>query len=387
MTYLLIIIYIAFISLGLPDALLGSAWPAMHIDISAPLSAAGLISLIVSAGTIISSLMSNRLVVRFKTGKVTMVSVFMTAAALLGISFAGSLWQLCLFAVPLGLGAGSVDAALNNFVSLHYKARHMNWLHCFWGIGATCGPMIMAFFLAQQQGWKMAYRVIFLLQIILTLILLFSLPLWKKAGSQGETHSVEAKVISNREALRIKGIKYALFGFMCYCGYEATTGLWTSSFLVMQKGISVERAALWASLFYAGISLGRVLAGFLSSKLSAQTLIRFGCIIGICGVGFLFLPGEFALPGVALIGFGGAPFYPQMIHETPRRFGKEASGAAMGLQMACAYVGTTAIPPIVGLLSRSFSLSILPIVLLILEIGAFVLSEKISTIKFRTGEL
>ncbi|MDR3090778.1 MAG: MFS transporter [Clostridiales bacterium] len=373
---LLILIYLAFISLGLPDALLGSAWPVMHADIGASLSAAGVISFIVSAGTIVSSLTSDKLVRRFKTEKVTTVSVFMTALALFGISCSNTLWRMCLWAVPLGLGAGSVDAALNNFVALRYKAKHMNWLHCFWGVGATLGPVIMSFFIAEHQGWKAAYRVIFIIQITLAAILFFSAPLWKKAVSPDENSADNTKTISNREALRIKGIKYALFAFMCYCGYEAATGLWTSSFLVTQRGVTAERAALWASLFFAGISFGRVLAGFLSAKFSSQTLIRCGCGIGILGTAFLFLPGELALPGVVLIGFGGAPFYPQMIHETPKRFGKEASGAAMGLQMACAYIGTTAVPPIAGLLCDKLSLSVLPVVLLILEIGAFALSEK-----------
>ncbi|MFP3153538.1 MFS transporter [Lachnospiraceae bacterium ZAX-1] len=380
MVVLLIIIYIAFISLGLPDSLLGSAWPIMHIDINAPLSAAGIISLIVSGGTIVSSLMSGRLVGRFKTGRVTAVSVLMTALALLGFSFSNALWQMCLFAIPLGLGGGSVDAALNNFVSLHYKAWHMNWLHCFWGVGATFSPVIMSFFLAEQQGWKMAYKVIFFIQISLTFVLFFSLPLWKKVGGQSESSVDDPKVISNREAFHIKGIKYALFGFLCYCGYEAATGLWTASFLVTQRGVSVENAALLVSLYYAGISVGRILSGFLSARMSAQPLIRIGCTIGIFGVCFLFLPGTLALPGVILIGLGAAPFYPQMIHETPKRFGKESSGAAMGLQMACAYIGATFIPPIIGWLSKSLTLSLLPIALLILEIGAFLLSEKTFTV-------
>ena len=370
---LLVIIYLAFISLGLPDALLGSAWPIMRLDIGAPLPAAGIISLIVSGGTIVSSLLSHRLVGFFQAGKVTAISVLMTALALLGFYRSDALWQMCLFAVPLGLGAGSVDAALNNFVALHYQARHMNWLHCFWGLGATLGPVIMSFFIAERQGWKMAYRAIFLIQISLTAVLFFSLPLWRKTGKQNSSRG--RKIVSNREAFRIKGIKYALSGFLCYCGYEAATGLWTASFLVAERGVSAEKAALWASLFFAGISAGRVLAGFLAAKMPAQKLIRYGCAVGIGGVGFLFLPGELALPGVILIGLGAAPYYPQMIHETPNRFGKEASGAAMGLQMACAYIGTTAIPPLVGLLAKPLTLSILPIALLMLEIGALTLSE------------
>ncbi|MDR0856041.1 MAG: MFS transporter [Clostridiales bacterium] len=376
MVFLLIIIYIAFIGLGLPDALLGSAWPVMHTDIGAPLSVAGIISLIVSGGTVVSSLMSGRLVGRFKTGRVTTVSVFMTAAALLGFSFSSKLWQMCLLAVPLGLGAGSVDAALNHFVSLHYKARHMHWLHCFWGVGATLGPVILSFFLAREQGWKTAYRTVFFLQLGLAAVLLFSLPFWKKAETAAESADGTAAVVSIRDAFRLKGIKYALLGFLCYCGYEAVAGLWTASFLVTQRGITPERAALWSSLFYAGIGVGRILGGFIAAKVSARRLIRYGCVIGLCGVAFLFLPGQWALPGIILIGLGGAPFYPQMIHETPRRFGKAASGTAMGLQMACAYVGTTVLPPVVGLLSRPLTLAVFPVVLLLLEIATLFFGEK-----------
>ena len=265
MIVLLIIIYIAFISLGLPDSLLGSAWPVMRTDLSANVAVAGYIGMLVQAGTIVSSLSSTRLILRFGTGKVTLVSVAMTALALFGWSVSPSIGWLFVCAIPLGLGAGSVDAALNHFVATHYESKHMNWLHCFWGVGATTGPAIIALTLAQGGGWRSGYAIIAIIQTLLVLGLLFSLPLWKRAAlTPTVAKHEESAVRSNRQALRIPFVKLALVSFVFFCATEATTGLWTSSYLVAIHGFSGVEAARAVSFFYGAITFGRLLAGLLS---------------------------------------------------------------------------------------------------------------------------
>ena len=367
---LLVVIYLAFISLGLPDSLLGAAWPVMRAELGAPLSAAGAVSMVVSFGTIVSSLMSNRLIRRFGTGRVTFVSVVMTAFALLGYSYARSLGWLCLLAVPLGLGAGSVDAALNNFVALHYRAQHMSWLHCFWGLGATAGPVIMAACLI-GRGWTSGYRVISALQFALCAALAFSLPLWKRTEQPaGQAEGSKADFVSNAEALRLPGIAYALLAFLCYCGVEVTAGLWMPSYLVELRGLDTSTAAACGSCYFGGITAGRALSGFLSMKLDARRMIRIGCVGMLAGALLLIapLPPLFSFAGLVVLGVGCAPIYPSMIHETPRRFGKRASQAAMGLQMAVAYVGSTFMPPLVGAVAGATSLAVVPAALLVLTL-------------------
>ncbi|MDR2527569.1 MAG: MFS transporter, partial [Synergistaceae bacterium] len=343
MVSLLIVIYAAFIGLGLPDSLLGAAWPAMRPDLNASVSGAGVISLLVCAGTVVSSLTSSAVLHRFKTSRVTLVSVLLTALALLGTARAGSFFHLCLLAVPLGLGAGSIDAALNNFVALNYEARHMNWLHCFWGVGATSGPMLLSLLMGKNFGWRWGYAVIGALQFCLVIVLFFSLPLWRTAerGDGAARGKNEDRSVTNGEVLRVPGIKYALLSFLCYCGLELSTGLWAASYLVQQKGLTVSLAAAWVSCYYGSVTAGRFVSGCISIKVSSPTLIRLGCAVSVMGVIMLFLPCPpiGSLAGFVLIGLGCAPFYPAMIHQTPRRFGERRSQAAMGLQMASAYVG------------------------------------------------
>ncbi|NTV91055.1 MAG: MFS transporter, partial [Clostridiales bacterium] len=251
-TILLVIIYLSFISLGLPDALLGSAWPSMYGQLQVPVSYAGIISMVITGGTIISSLFSDKLIRRLGTGRVTTLSVLMTAVALFGFSTSRSFPLLLLWALPYGLGAGSVDTALNNFVALHYKARHMSWLHCFWGVGATLGPYIMGFCLTRNLGWNSGYRIIFIIQILLTAVLFFSLPLWKNSdGKLSEAHHSE-KSLKIKELLKLAGAKPALVAFFCYCGLETTAGLWGSSYLVIARGVAADAAAKWIALFYLG---------------------------------------------------------------------------------------------------------------------------------------
>lgn len=380
MSLLLAIIYLSFISLGLPDTLLGSAWPSMYVELGVPVSYAGIVSMIIAGGTIISSLYSDKIIHKFGTGMVTAVSVCMTAAALLGFSMSGSFYLLCLWAVPYGLGAGSVDAALNNFVALHYKSRHMSWLHCFWGIGATAGPYIMGICLTGGWGWNSGYRTISMIQIVLTVLLFLSLPLWKKSKKKENDTESEYQSLRMRELITLPGAKEALITFFCYCSLEASTGLWASSYMVLEKGITAETAAKWASLFYLGITAGRFLSGFITSKLGDADMVRLGQVIAGIGIVILLLPlGETAsLIGLIGIGLGCAPIYPSLLHETPENFGPELSQAIMGMQMACAYIGSTFMPPIFGLIAEHINIRFYPLYLLLFVVIMVIASEKLN---------
>lgn len=376
---LLALIYVSFISLGLPDSLLGSAWPQMQESLGVSLSLGGVISFLITASTILSSLMSHRVIQRFGTGGVTMCSVAMTALALLGFSLSDSFLVLCLWAIPYGLGAGSVDAALNNFVALHCKAKHMSWLHCFWGIGATGGPYIMGLCLSRGMGWQAGYRTISFLQMALTLILLLSLPLWKKQElplSGGET--VRPQTPQWRKLLKRPGVKAALTAFFFYSALELTTGLWGSSYMVAVRGISPETAAKWISLFYLGITAGRFFSGFLTLRFSDDTMVRLGEGTAIVGIILLLLPlhNLFLCVGLILIGLGCAPIYPSLLHATPQRFGKSLSQSLMGTQMAISYLGSTTMPPVSGFLSEKISMGLYPVLLLVFALCMTILTEK-----------
>lgn len=377
---LLVIIYVAFISLGLPDAILGSAWPIIHTDLNVPINYAGIPTMIVTGGTIISSFFSEKLIRKFGTGKVTTFSVLLTAMGLLGIYFSPNFFWICLLGIPLGLGAGAVDSALNNFVANNYEAKHMNWLHCFWGIGATMGPFIMSLYLFRENGWRMGYATIGIIQAVLVICLFISLPLWNKVENKN-TSEEEVNDIKVGELLKLPGAKPALLSFFCYCAIELTTGLWASSYLVVSEGISIELAAKWVSFYYLGITVGRFISGFLAMKFNNKQMIRMGQIICIMGTLLLIMmPSSiFKLFGLILIGLGCAPIYPAMLHDTPNRFGKEASQGIMGIQMATAYVGSTLAPPLFGYLTKSMGLGILPYFLFILLIVMLVSSEMIKS--------
>lgn len=392
-TFLLIIIYLAFISLGLPDSLLGAAWPVMQGDLGAPLETAGLLFMTIACGTIISSLISGRILKRYGTGKVTFVSVLMTAVALLGFHFAPSIVWLMVCAVPLGLGAGAVDTGLNDYVAVNYKARHMSWLHCFWGVGATLGPIIMAQFISgdSSSSWRNGYFLIAAIQFALVIILFFTLPLWKKVKVKRNDRLLEEieelkDVINEKETntkpLQTKGVKWALTTFFFYCGVEATVGLWGSSFLVNIKGISVATAAGWISFYYAGITVGRLITGFITYKVTNRTLIRWGQLIALSGAIILVLPlpSAFSFVGFIIVGLGLAPIFPCMLHETPTRFGKKHSQTIMGYQMAFAYTGTTFMPPLLGFMASQMTIGIFPIVIVIFAVAMLLSSEKLNII-------
>ncbi|PAD71373.1 MFS transporter [Paenibacillus campinasensis] len=384
-TLLLLIIYLAFISLGLPDSLIGASWPVMRQELGAPIGMAGLLSMMVTAGTIVSSLVSGFVVSRFGTGRVTLASCIMTAAALIGFSYAPSIAWLIVWAIPLGLGGGAVDAALNHYVAARYKAHHMSWLHCFWGIGATASPMIMAAYLSGNASWREGYFAVGSIQLALVIILFVSLPLWgyiakhHSGGTERQpSGGQEPRDLTKGSKLKnARGVKYALAAFLFYCGVETTVGLWGSSYLVRVHGLPAEEAALWVSIYYAGITIGRFITGFITFKVSNLLLIRTGQIMTFVGGLLLLLPlpPGFALSGLLMIGLGLAPIYPSMLHETPARFGERHAGKIMGYQMAVAYTGTTLLPPFLGVLAGYTTIGIFPLYILFLVAGMLLFSE------------
>lgn len=400
-TLFLLVIYAAFISLGLPDALLGVAWPVMHVEYNIPVSLAGLVSMTISVNTIISSVLSGRVLKRFGTGRVTVVSVLMTATALLGFSASPGLIWLILLAIPLGLGAGSVDAGLNDYVARNYEARHMSWLHSFWGVGALTGPVIISQILSRGESWRSGYLTVSVIQFGLVVLLFATLPLWDKvaqskhkvaAGSGSHPSEPPAappatsrKTVGSRAKsilapLSIEGVRPVLIVFLFYCGIEATMGLWGSTYLIEVKGMDVATAASWVSLFYGSITFGRFISGFVTMRMSSKALIRSGeiaILIGVIGL-LLPLPNLFSLLSFILIGLGCAPIFPSMLHETPARFGDAQAQNIMGFQMAVAYIGTSLLPPIFGALASVTTFVLFPFVILAYITLMLVNSERIN---------
>lgn len=377
MTLLLCIIYLGFISLGLPDSLFGTAWPILQPRLDVPLSWAGFVTMTISGGTILASLFSDRLTYRFGAGKVTACSVAMTAGALLGFSFARSFPMLVVCAVPLGLGAGAVDAALNNFVALHYSSRHMSWLHCFWGVGASISPYVMGFWLSRDLRWDRGYLTVGLIQAALTVVLFLSLPLWKKADKTARPEEARTAPKPLKELFRLRGIFYVLFSFLAYCTVEATAFVWTSTYLVRVKGVGAEDAARYASLFYLGMTASRLLTGFIADRLGDKRMTRLGYFICFGGLALLLIPVASPLPsliGLAVAGFGCGPIYPAVIHSTPTLFGRENSQAVVGVQMAFAYTGSTFMPPVFGLIANYVDLRLFPYYLLFFAALGFALT-------------
>lgn len=371
---LLVLIYIAFISLGLPDSLLGSGWTVMHAEMNVPISYMGIVSMIISGGTIVSSLLSDKLTRKLSTKIVTVGSVFLTVIALFGFSVSTSFWMLIAFAIPYGLGAGAIDAALNNYVALHYSSKSMSWLHCFWGVGTIVSPFIMSYALTYSV-WNTGYRIVGFLQLGIALLLLFTLPVWKV---NKDTSAYQGKSIGLIKALKIKGVPFLLVGFFAYCAAEATTMNWASTYFSTVKNMPAEQAARLASLFYIGITVGRFLCGFITDKLGDKKMIELGTGVLLCGVVLLFIPTGYIIVsqiGFIIIGLGCAPIYPCIIHSTPSNFGEENSGAIIGIQMASAYVGSTFIPPLFGLLGGILGYKIMPIYILAFFVLMIVMVE------------
>lgn len=377
-TLLLLLIYLAFISLGLPDSLLGSAWPVIHQELQVPLSYAGAVTMIISFGTICSSLMSERLTKKLGVNIVTVCSVLLTAIALYGFSTASAFWMLCLWGIPYGLGAGAIDAALNNYVALHYNSRHMSWLHCFWGVGTIISPYIMSYALTTSV-WQNGYRMVSFLQMGITVILLVTLPIWKVNRKANEQKAGQAAVIGIRGALKIKGVSQLLLGFFSYCSLESTLLLWSSSYLVGAKGVTAQKAAAFASLFCIGITAGRFLSGLVTEKLGDYNLIRIGTGILLLGCIAMILPLKTdvaALGGLVVMGLGCAPVYPSIIHATPDNFGAQNSQAIIGIQMASAYVGSTFMPPVFGLIANHISVALMPFFVLFFIVLMYIMVKK-----------
>lgn len=377
-TLLLLLIYLAFISLGLPDSLLGSAWPVIHQELQVPLSYAGAVTMIISFGTICSSLMSERLTKKLGVNIVTVCSVLLTAIALYGFSTASAFWMLCLWGIPYGLGAGAIDAALNNYVALHYNSRHMSWLHCFWGVGTIISPYIMSYALTTSV-WQNGYRMVSFLQMGITVILFVTLPVWKVNRKANEQKAEQAAVIGIRGALKIKGVPQLLLGFFSYCSLESTLLLWSSSYLVGAKGVTAQKAAAFASLFCIGITAGRFLSGLVTEKLGDYNLIRIGTGILLLGCIAMILPLKTdvaALGGLVVMGLGCAPVYPSIIHATPDNFGAQNSQAIIGIQMASAYVGSTFMPPVFGLIANHISVALMPFFVLFFIVLMYIMVKK-----------
>lgn len=372
--FLLALIYLAFISLGLPDSLLGSAWPLMHLEMGVPISYMGIITMLISGGTIVSSLMSDRLTRKFGTKILTVASVFLTVIALFGFSFANNFSMLIVFAIPYGIGAGAIDAALNNYVALHYKAKHMSWLHCFWGVGTIVSPFVMGYALTSST-WNNGYRIVGFMQLVIAIILLLTLSVWKVNEDVVSTISEDVGLF---KALRIKGVPFLLLGFLAYCAAETTTMQWASTYFVEVKGISIERAASFASLFYIGITAGRFISGFITDKLGDRKMILLGSSVLIVGILTLAIPSgsyELAFASFIIIGLGCAPIYPCIIHSTPYNFGAKNSGVIIGIQMASAYLGATFMPPIFGVLGNASTFAIMPLYLLVFVLLMLVMIE------------
>lgn len=393
-TLLLALIYLAFISLGLPDSLLGSAWPQMHLDLGAQLSMEGIISMLISCGTVISSLFSEKIIYKFGTGMISAVSTLLTAVALFGFSVSGNFYMLCFLAIPYGLGAGAIDAALNNYVALHFASRHMSWLHCFWGIGAAVGPYVMCVAMSLGKGWRGGYLAISVIQLVLTIVLFAALPLWKINQEKNEESITEKKEPKKlKEIFKIKGVAFVLIAFFCYCAVEQTTGLWASSYFVINRGLSNHTAASFVGLFYIGITGGRFLSGFIADKFGDKKMIRLGICGILIGVVFLLIPANqlfssykmlkeiFPLIGLGFVGFGCAPIYPSVIHATPDNFGKENSQAIIGIQMAFAYMGVIIMPALFGIISQYITIALFPIYIMLITLVMFIMSEKMNKLK------
>ena len=373
-TLLLALIYIDFISLGLPDSLLGSGWPVIHISLNVPISFMGILSMIISGGTVIASLFSDRMTRKFGTRIVTVVSVFLTALALLGFSVSNHFWMMIVFSIPYGLGAGAIDAALNNYVALHYSSRHMSWLHCFWGVGTIVSPFVMSYSLA-NTAWYMGYRLIGFIQLGIAILLLVTLPVWKVNRTITENTSQQKGLIG---VLKIKGVPFLLIGFFAYCAAEATAMNWASTYMTEVRNIAADTAAQFAALFYIGMTLGRFLGGFVMNKLGDRKMILLGTFVLFCGIIALLLPINtpvVPITGFIIIGLGCAPIYPCIIHSTPYNFGAENSGKIIGIQMASAYIGSTFMSPLFGFLGSHFNFNILPVFLAVFFLLMITMTE------------
>ena len=375
---LLAIIYMAFIGLGLPDSLLGSAWPVMYVQLGTDFSFAGFVTMIVAGGTIVSSLLSDRITRRLGAGLTTAIGVLVAAIAMFGFSSSSAFWMLCMWAVPYGLAAGTIDAALNNYVALHFSSRHMSWLHSFWGVGAVISPYIMGYSLTQGLGWETGYFSVSMIQVGMAAVMFLCLPLWRKNKGGVPTVEERGRALSLPEILKIRGVKLVLPAFFAYCAAEATTMLWAVSYLVLHRGIAEEVAAQYGALFFWGMMVGRFLGGFIADKVGDRRMIRGSITIMLTGIIMILLPvgmDQISLIGLVVLGLGCATVYPSIIHSTPSNFGEDNSRAIIGVQMAGAYTGSTFIPPLFGLISRVTGIGFYPVFILAFALLLLLMTE------------
>lgn len=382
-TVLLVVIYMAFIGLGIPDSLFGTAWPAIYSEFQLPISFASFVTVTISGGTIVSSMASARVIERFGTEKVSAFSTAMTTAALLGFSCSGNLLMLCLFAVPLGLGAGAIDTALNNYVAVHYSAVHMSFLHCFYGVGVSVSPYILSLVISGEQGWRGGYRAAFGIQLCIALMLLFTLPIWKKAhGNKDGEDRQERKALTLKEIVKIPGVKLMWCLFITSCAIECTCGGWGSTFLVEYRHMAAEQAARMVMFYYMGMALGRFCSGVLAVRLDSWQIIKIGqWVLGTAIVMLLLpLPVSASALGLFLVGLGNGPLFPNFNYLTPQNFGEDASQSVMGTQMAASYVGIMAAPAVCGILGQFFGMGIFPPYLMAFFMIMIVSSRKVKSI-------
>ena len=388
-TALLIIIYIAFIGLGIPDSLFGTAWPAIYSEFELPISFGSFVTIIISCGTVLSSVISSKIISRLGTNKVSAYSTLLTALALLGFSFAPNLWVMCFWAIMLGIGAGAIDVALNNYVAIHYSATHMSFLHCFYGVGVSVSPYILSLVIAGNFGWRGGYRIAFAIQLIITLLLFLSLPLWRKAhGSENESEENTHKDLSFGSVLKIRGVKMMCSLFIASCAIECTCGGWGSTFLVEYKHLPAEKAAQIIMIYYIGMTLGRFLSGVLAAKLHSWKIIKLGQIVLGLALLLLILPGGVYLCalGMFLIGLGNGPLFPNFNYLTPENFGSDISQSVIGIQMASAYIGIMVAPAVCGLLGQVFGMVIFPFYLIVFYAIMIPVTIRIKTVLKRNAK-
>lgn len=388
-TALLIIIYIAFIGLGIPDSLFGTAWPAIYSEFELPISFGSFVTIIISCGTVLSSVISSKIISRLGTNKVSAHSTLLTALALLGFSFAPNLWVMCFWAIILGIGAGAIDVALNNYVAIHYSATHMSFLHCFYGVGVSVSPYILSLVIAGNFGWRGGYRIAFAIQLIITLLLFLSLPLWRKAhGGENESEENTHKDLSFGSVLKIPGVKMMCSLFIASCAIECTCGGWGSTFLVEYKHLPAEKAAQIIMIYYIGMTLGRFLSGVLAAKLHSWKIIRLGQIVLGLALLLLILPGGVYLCalGMFLIGIGNGPLFPNFNYLTPENFGSDISQSVIGIQMASAYIGIMVAPAVCGLLGQVFGMVIFPFYLILFYAIMIPVTIRIKTVLKRNAK-
>ena len=382
-TLLLAVIYTAFIGLGIPDSLFGTAWPAIYREFSLPISFASFVTVTTSCGTVFSSLMSSQVIRRFGTARVSAFSTALTAVALLGFSFSGSFWLLILCAIPLGLGAGAIDTALNNYVALHYSATHMSFLHCFYGVGVSLSPYVLSLVISGPQGWRGGYRTAFAMQLVIALLLFLTLPLWKKVQgvrTDGESGEEKINALPVRKVLKLPGVKGMCLLFVASVGIEVTAGSWGATFLVESKGVTEDRAAWYVMFYYIGMAVGRFLSGVLAAKLHSWQIIRLGMVVlGVALVVLLLpVPPVWSAVGLFLVGLGNGPMFPNYNYLAPESFGPEVSQSVIGTQMAFSYIGVMLVPTVFGVLGQVVTVALFPAYL-----TAFFLVMVVFTVKVR----